>query len=59
MRLPRNLLEAIEDLTPIPSPVRCSRRSSSTAYVEMKLREWDSYHAQVSDWERRTYLEMF
>ena len=24
-----------------------------------KLREWDGYHSQVSDWERRTYLEMF
>ncbi len=30
-----------------------------TAYVDMKLAEWDAYHARVSEWERETYLTMF
>jgi glutamine synthetase len=25
-------------------------------YAEMKHLEWDTYHAQVSDWERSQYL---
>jgi len=29
------------------------------AYATMKLGEWDEYHAQVTDWERSKYLEMF
>ena len=56
-------------------PARCSRpsrRSKPTrsrhevftpqfvsAYVEMKRSEWDEYHAQVTDWERSKYLELF
>ena len=27
-----------------------------TEYAEMKRNEWDEYHAQVTDWERRRYL---
>ncbi len=30
-----------------------------TAYTEMKMAEWDTYHARVSEWERETYLTMF
>jgi glutamine synthetase len=58
-RLPRNLLEAIEafDTDPLTREVFPARFVA--AYVEMKLTEWDTYHAQVSDWERLTYLEMF
>jgi glutamine synthetase len=25
-------------------------------YAEMKHLEWDTYHAQVTDWERSQYL---
>jgi hypothetical protein len=27
--------------------------------VDMKVNEWETYHAQVTDWERTTYLHMF
>jgi glutamine synthetase len=58
-RLPRTLLEAIEafDADPLTREVFPSEFVS--AYVDMKVGEWDSYHAQVTDWERSTYLTMF
>jgi glutamine synthetase len=30
-----------------------------SAYTAMKISEWEAYHAQVSEWERQTYLTMF
>jgi glutamine synthetase len=59
MRLPRNLLEAIEAFDGDPLTRQVFPGQFVDAYVEMKVREWDTYHAQVTDWERRTYLEMF
>jgi glutamine synthetase len=58
-RLPRNLLEATEAFAADPLTREVFPAPFVDAYVEMKLREWDGYHAQVTDWERRTYLEMF
>jgi glutamine synthetase len=58
-RLPRNLLEATEAFAADPLTHEVFPPEFVDAYVEMKLREWNGYHSQVSDWERRTYLEMF
>ena len=29
------------------------------AYTDMKRREWEEYHAEVGEWERRRYLSLF
>jgi glutamine synthetase len=58
-RLPRNLLEAIDAFDADPLTAEVFPPQFVDAYVDMKTKEWDTYHAQVSEWERRTYLEMF
>jgi glutamine synthetase len=59
VRLPRNLLEAVDafDADPLTRTVFPSQFVS--AYLDMKTREWETYHSQVSEWERTTYLGMF
>ena len=58
-RLPRNLLEAIEAFDADPLTHRVFPAEFVRAYVDMKVAEWDAYHAKVSEWERETYLTMF
>jgi glutamine synthetase len=58
-RLPRNLLEAIEAFDADPLTRRVFPGEFVAAYVDMKVDEWNSYHGQVSEWERSTYLTMF
>lgn len=56
VRLPRNLLEAI-DAFEEDELVHATFSSSFVAeYAAMKRAEWDDYHAQVTDWERDRYL---
>jgi glutamine synthetase len=58
-RLPRNLLEAIESFDADPLTHQVFPPEFVQAYVDMKVAEWDAYHARVSEWERETYLTMF
>jgi glutamine synthetase len=58
-RLPRNLLEATEAFAADPLTHEVFPTQFVSAYVGMKLAEWDTYHSRVSDWERDTYLSMF
>ena len=58
-RLPRNLLEAIEAFAADPLTHSVFPSEFVAAYSEMKLSEWDEYHAQVTDWERERYLLAF
>jgi glutamine synthetase len=58
-RLPRNLLEAIESFDADPLTHRVFPPEFVRAYVDMKVAEWDAYHARVTEWERETYLTMF
>ena len=58
-RLPRNLLEAIEAFDADPLTHQVFPPEFVRAYVDMKVAEWDAYHARVSEWERETYLTMF
>jgi glutamine synthetase len=55
-RLPRNLLEAIEAFDADPLTREVFPAAFVSEYVAMKYAEWDSYHAEVSEWERRRYL---
>jgi glutamine synthetase len=59
IRLPRNLLEAIEAFDADPLTRRVFPAEFVSAYVDMKIDEWDAYHDQVGEWERATYLTMF
>jgi glutamine synthetase len=56
VRLPRNLLEAIESFEADPLVHEVFPAPFVREYAEMKHLEWDTYHAQVSDWERSQYL---
>ncbi|MDQ1360763.1 MAG: glutamine synthetase [Acidimicrobiaceae bacterium] len=58
-RLPRTLLEAIEAFDADPLAREVFPAQFVSTYVDMKVNEWETYHAQVTDWERTTYLHMF
>jgi glutamine synthetase len=58
-RLPRNLLEAIDAFEADPLTHDVFPPAFVRAYADMKRGEWDDYHAQVTDWERRQYLLAF
>jgi glutamine synthetase len=57
-RLPRNLLEAIEAFDTDPLAAKVFPESFRSAYVAMKLDEWNTYHSMVTDWERDAYLRL-
>jgi glutamine synthetase len=59
VRLPRNLLEAVEAFDADPLTRQVFPDQFVSAYADMKLDEWNAYHGQVSEWERTTYLSMF
>ena len=59
VRLPRNLLEAIEAFDADPLTRKVFPSQFVSAYVDMKADEWNAYHSQVSEWERATYLTRF
>ena len=59
VRLPRNLQEAIDAFVEDPLVHEVYPAQFVSAYVEMKQREWDDYHTEVSDWERTKYLLAF
>ena len=55
-RLPRTLLEAVDSFEADPLTSQVFSPQFIANYVEMKRSEWDGYHAEVTDWERRRYL---
>jgi len=59
VRLPRNLLEAVDAFRDDPLVHEVFPAPLVTAYAEMKQGEWDDYHRQVSAWERDKYLLAF
>jgi glutamine synthetase len=58
-RLPRTLIEAVDAFEADPLTHEVFPSAFVSAYVEMKSAEWNSYHAQVTDWERDQYLHRF
>jgi glutamine synthetase len=58
-RLPRNLLEAADAFESDALTHEVFSPQFVSAYTDMKRSEWDDYHAQVTDWERRQYLLAF
>jgi glutamine synthetase len=59
VRLPRTLLEAIEAFAEDPLVHETFPAEFVSAYVDMKVAEWDEYHREVTPWERDKYLLAF
>ncbi|MGO9872501.1 MAG: glutamate--ammonia ligase [Acidimicrobiia bacterium] len=59
VRLPRNLLEAVDAFREDPLVHEVFPAEFVTAYADMKQGEWDDYHRQVGEWERSKYLLAF
>ena len=57
--LPRTLLEAVEAFAADPLAGQVFGDDLRRAYVELKEREWWSYHNTVSKWEIDAYLSKF
>ncbi|MFC4467210.1 type III glutamate--ammonia ligase [Streptomyces xiangluensis] len=57
--LPRNLLEAMEAFQEDPLCQEVMGPQMHAAFVQEKLREWEEYHAHISQWERDRYLKFF
>ena len=55
-RLPRTLLEAVDAFEEDPLVAEVFAPQFVREYVDLRRGEWDDYHAQVTDWERRRYL---
>jgi glutamine synthetase len=53
------LLEAIEAFDADALTHAVFPKEFVSAYVTMKLEEWEAYHSRVSEWERENYLTMF
>jgi glutamine synthetase len=56
VRLPRNLLEAIDAFSNSKLARQVFPEQFVDEYVDMKYAEWDAYHSVVTDWERDRYL---
>jgi len=56
VRLPRNLLEAVDAFREDPLVHEVFPAQFVAAYTDMKQGEWDDYHAEVGEWERAKYL---
>ena len=59
VRLPRNLLEAVDAFREDPLIHEVFPAQFVSAYAEMKQAEWDDYHSHVGEWERAKYLLAF
>ncbi len=55
-RLPRHLCEAVDAFEADPLVAKVFPASFLADYVDMRRREWDDYHAQVTAWELQRYL---
>lgn len=55
-RLPRTLLEAVDAFRADPLVEDVFPKAFVSEYVAKCEREWDAYHATVSQWEREHYL---
>lgn len=56
VRLPRNLLEAVDAFEADPLTHEVFPAAFVRDYADMKRGEWDGYHATVSAWELEHYL---
>jgi len=57
--LPKNLNEAIEELEKDELMMSVLGEHVAVRYVEAKKKEWQTYCAQVSEWEIKEYLNLY
>ncbi len=58
-RLPRNLLEATEQLKDDPLATEVLGPVMLDSWVKYKMDEWERYHQAVTDWEVEEYLRLY
>ncbi|MDE0006974.1 MAG: glutamine synthetase, partial [Gammaproteobacteria bacterium] len=58
-RLPRNLLEATENLNTDPLAAEVLGPALLKSWSEYKFDEWERYHQAVTDWEVQEYLRLY
>ncbi len=58
-RLPRNLLEATEELNQDPLAAEVLGPALLKSWSEYKFDEWERYHQAVTDWEVQEYLRLY
>ena len=56
--LPRTLSEAIDAFAADPLSQKVMGSLMFDTYVDFKQKEWESYHAHISDWEMQQYLRL-
>ena len=56
---PRTLLEAVEAFAADPLGKTVLGNDLHRAFIDVKRREWRSYHSTVSKWEYDNYLTKF
>lgn len=57
--LPTSLWEAIENMKKSELVKKVFNQPLFNSYIRAKLREWDEYRLQVTDWEKNQYLMRF
>lgn len=57
--LPRNLLEAVEQLGKSGLAEKVMGQSMLRSFLAYKIDEWERYHQTVTDWEVREYLRLY
>jgi glutamine synthetase len=57
--LPSSLWEAIEIMKQSELVKKVFDQPLFDSYIRAKLREWDDYRLQVTDWEKNQYLMRF
>ncbi len=57
--LPRNLLEAVEQLAKSDLAEEVMGRAIMRSFLAYKIDEWERYHQTVTDWEVREYLRLY
>ena len=58
-RLPRNLLQAVNDLKKDKLAEKVMGKVMLNSYVTYKNDEWERYHQAVTDWEIKEYLRLY
>ena len=58
-RLPKTLLEAVEEFERDPFVRRVLGDAITDRYAKIKRAEWEAYHSHVSDWELQEYLKKY
>ncbi|MDA0221698.1 MAG: glutamine synthetase, partial [Proteobacteria bacterium] len=58
-RLPRNLLQAIEELRADPLAKEVLGETMTKSWLAYKVDEWERYHQTTTDWELQEYLRLY